>query len=195
MRNDCVDALRISDAERQAILKELEDADNADPKSARRNDKRYPYSVREGLILEIEGATARFIVRPRDISTGGLSFLHGSFLHPGRACVMVLKATDGERVLVSGRIIRCRCFRGRIHEVGMQFEKPIEVESFVHVPEPPAALPAPPAASALPTTPYNAEELLLLIGQFQTLVSSTASRDQLFEKLARMIALLRENGA
>jgi hypothetical protein len=195
MRNDCVDALRISETEQQSILKELDAADSASSAITQRLDKRHTYFVREGLVLEVEGATARFIVRPRDVSASGIGFLHGSFLHPGRACVVALRTIDGEGVLVSGRVVRCRCVRGRIHDVGMHFDKPIDLDNFVGVRERAAASSAPPAANAPPAGAYNAEELLLLIGQFQALVDGAAPRDQLFEKLARMIALLRENAA
>jgi hypothetical protein len=194
-QEDCVDALRISDAERQSVLKELEDADTADPRATRRNSKRYPYSVPEGLILGIEGATARFIVRPRDISTGGMSFLHGSFLHIGRACILVLKSISGERVLVSGRIVRARCVRGRVHEIGMQFDTPVDIDDFADARKPATALPALLVASAPPTTSYDTEALLLLTGQLQMLVHSGVPRDQLFQKLARIIAFLREGEA
>lgn len=197
-REDCVDALRISEAEQQSILKDLDAAESASPDIAQRQNKRLPYFVREGLILEVEGATARFIVRPRDLSAGGIGFLHGSFLHPGRNCIIALKTVDGEGLLVNGRIVRCRCVRGRIHDVGMQFEKPVEIDNFVGRQERSAAAapspsPAPPPPNGTqPAAARNSDELLLLCGQFQAMVTAGAPRDQLFQKLARMIAILRE---
>lgn len=192
--NDYMDALRISEAERESIFRELERADLTHPDIANRHDERYPYFVREGLIFEIEGATTRFVVRPRDISGGGVSFLHGSFLHPGRACVMALKTIDGEHVLVTGRTVRCRCVRGRIHDVGMQFDKPVDVNNFVR-PRTNGTPSAPPAEGTPAPAAYNGEELLLLLGGLQALVSSGAPREQLFQKLARIVAILRDGAA
>lgn len=194
MRHDeYLDALRISETEQKSILKELDQTDLAHPSATKRRAKRYPYVVREGLIFEVEGAATRFVVRPRDVSESGLSFLHGSFLHPGRSCIVALKTVDGEHVIAHGRIVRCRCVRGRVHDVGMKFDQPVDLASFIGPPK--AAQPAPESANACAASPYSAEELLLLIGQFQTLVGSQAPRDQLFQTLARMVAILREGWA
>ena len=42
-----------------------------------------------------------------------------------------LKALDGQLVPVRGKVMWCRLITGRIHEIGIQFEEPIDLADFV----------------------------------------------------------------
>ena len=187
----CVDSLRISEEEQRAIVAELESACRTPRAADKRRARRYRYSVREGLRVEVEGARAAFVVRPRNLSTGGVSVLHGSFLYPGTGCAVTLRAIDGRQVRVPGRVVRCRCVRGRVHEVGVQFDDPIRVEDFLAVTEaehPESDSPADAASDA----GYPSARVVELARQLQELAAAEAPRQQLYRKLAQLVALLRD---
>ena len=178
---NCVDSLRLSDEEQRFILDELDRVIRAPPRRKLRQDLRYRYVVREGLLVEVEGATSRFIVRPRNLSAGGSSFLHGTFLYPGAACVVSLRATDGRSVHVAGRIVRCRCVHGRVHEIGVRFQERIDVGQFVVLGR--ARLKEPGA--------YEPGEVIQLALELQDLALQTAPRHTLLRKIAELVELLR----
>lgn len=189
-RDDHVDALRIPPVEQQQILNELETADRVAPEAVLRKTPRYRYAVQEGIAIEPEGLTASFVVCPRNISAGGISFLHGSFLYPRSACRLTLRTVDGEYVIAAGCVVRCRCVRGRVHEVGVQFAEPIDVEDFVVAKEG-----APPPASATTVsgcevTEYPAAAVVDIARQLQELARDGAPREQVLRKLAQLATLL-----
>jgi hypothetical protein len=129
------DTLRLSETERQAVVEEL-DRQDAMSAGGRRGDSRWKYNVPEGILVHFQHAAAyhfQFLVIPRNISKGGLGLLHGGFVYSGTRCVARLRTIDREFVLAAGRVMHCRCVRGRIHEVGVQFDEPIDVENFVRV--------------------------------------------------------------
>ena len=189
-----VDTLRLSHGELRAILDRLErTTGNAPPSDARKCD-RYGYTVREGLVLQVEGATADFVVYPRRLSAEGISFLHGSFLYPGTTCALTLRTTDGEQVLAAGKVVHCRCVHGRIHEVGLLFGRPIEVENFVPVSEIERCGTAP-ANNPSPAAPYPTNDVLALLRQIEQLAAAGAPVEQLLSAVAQLTALLAKAGS
>lgn len=96
-QSKCVDSLDISEEEQRAIVAELMSTCRTPQAADKRWATRFRYSVREGLQLEVEGPQAAFVVRPRNLPTGGVSFLHGSFLYSGTGCAVTLGAIDGRR--------------------------------------------------------------------------------------------------
>ena len=155
----------------------------AEPQSKRRRHARYRYPVRAGIAIEVEGARSKFVVRPREISDGGLSFLHGGFLYPGSACTAILKTIDGEEVLVRGKIARCRVVRGRTHEVALRFDNPIDVKDFVNIGQH-GVRPAdvePETASAID---YPPTKVIELAHRLQELAAERAPRPQLQRRVA-----------
>lgn len=62
-----------------------------------------------------------FIVPTRNISRGGLSFLHGQMMHIKQPCCVVLAANDGNWLTVESHVVRCRHVCGMIHEIGLKF--------------------------------------------------------------------------
>lgn len=184
--NDYVDALRLSDEQQAAIIDELEVASHDVPEAKLRKSERHRYVVREGILVQLENSATQFVVRPRNISAGGLSFLHGSFIYNGTHCRVTLKTVDGEKVLASGIVRRCRCVHGRVHEVGLQFTNPIEVENFVVGIRKPVS-----AAESTNDHDYIATDVVELAQQLQELALDQVPRDQLYRKLAELVALLR----
>jgi CheY-like chemotaxis protein len=67
----------------------------------------------------------------RNISAGGLSFIHGGYLHPGSECRIVLPRRDGSPLPVTGVIVHCRHVEGCFHEIGIQFSQELDPGSLL----------------------------------------------------------------
>ncbi|MCH7813722.1 MAG: PilZ domain-containing protein [Planctomycetes bacterium] len=161
-----------------------------DPVS-KRSGKRWPYDSVGELRLEIEhpgGGISEFLVRPCNISAGGLSLEHGGFIARGTGCFITLKTSDGQPVRVHGSILGCRCVGGRIHDVGVKFEKSIDVARFV-----PEAQDDPddvPDAAPILADSYDRELVLGVIGQLWEIATHHASLNELrykVDELARLV--------
>ncbi len=132
LTHDSVRVLRLDDATQRAVYQRLSEIEARG--GGTRELERFRYTVPEGLDVVFEhpgGTNVKVTVASRDIAACGLSVLHGGFVYPQTRCTVRLKARDGEFVLVSGRVVRCRCISGRVHEVGVKFDENIEVALFV----------------------------------------------------------------
>lgn len=125
--------VRLSNAQRQEMLDKLDQSqelasDNVQPESNRRANTRYPY--RKGdlhlVVQQPGGVITRLLVSPRNLSSGGIAFLHGGFLYVGSRCTIQLSALAIKPMVVSGEIVNCRHVDGILHEVCVKFDKPIE---------------------------------------------------------------------
>lgn len=135
-KDNYVDALRLSEREQADIIARLE-AKNANfHGDNRRIGTRFRYHMSQGLIVEIThpgGTITSYLVRPRDLSTRGISFLHGAFVYPNSPCRLFLETMDGTAATIIGRVMRCQHVSGRAHDVGIQFIKQIRLEDYVVV--------------------------------------------------------------
>lgn len=125
--------VRLSDNQRQQILDEMDQSqeiasDKVQPESNRRADTRYPYRKSDiPIVVEQPGGViTRLSVSPRNLSSGGIAFLHGGFLYVGSKCSLQLSAPATDPIVVSGEIVNCRHVDGILHEVSVKFVKPIE---------------------------------------------------------------------
>ncbi len=131
----CIDSLRLSDWEREALLTQM-DKQSSDAFGVElRREERYTYQVSAGMVLKMHhpgGSVANYLVRPRNISVMGLGFLHGNFLYVGsRAGVQLRLPRNGGFTNAAGRIVRCQHVRGHVHEVGMKFDQPVDLALFI----------------------------------------------------------------
>ncbi len=193
----CVDSLRLTFDEVRQILDQLDWASRNQRFIELRRDARYRYAVNDGIRVQLDDQSGGFIVRPRNISAGGLSFLHGSFLYPGAHCRIALRALDGDQVEVGARLARCRCVRGRIHEVAAVFDERIDIERFVNTdqvqPIKPAPVSLPQTSSAeldLPAPENQVEQLLRVVDGLRLLIQSGAPRGQVAKVLRKLTELL-----
>lgn len=130
----CVDTLALSPRERQALLAELRRRTDRDAPADLRNDARMPFELPAGLVVRIDhpgGSSGHYLVRPRNLSTGGVGFLHGGFIHGGSICSVQLPDRHDEWRTLTGRVQWCRHLTGRVHEVGVVFDQPIRLERFI----------------------------------------------------------------
>lgn len=132
-----MNVLRLSDAERKALLQQIAVKANAEPMSAKRQDTRYALPPEYSILGEFflpQGASQRVLVSLRDISRGGLAMLYGNYVHKGTKCMFVV--CDGQRkpvVTASGEVIRCNHVKGTVHDVGVKFDKPLPVDMLLKV--------------------------------------------------------------
>jgi hypothetical protein len=186
--NRCVDALRISPAEETEILSALEQSCRSDPLRELRPNVRYRYLRHDGVILMPAGAALRYVVRPRSLSTGGISVLHGTFVYPGTLCTILLPCLSGRRVPIEGRVVRCRCVRGRIHDVEIKFDEPIDLDDFLST----AAVPSGPEPGGMELDlDYSPPLVVQLSREIERLARSKAPREELCHRLRTLAHLLR----
>lgn len=99
---------------------------------SRNRDRRITY--RQQLAASIEhpgGGMVKLSVSSRNLSAGGIGLLCNVFIHPGSTCSLILLTAEGEQVAVQGRVAHCHLVRGRTHEIGVKFLRPISLSSFV----------------------------------------------------------------
>lgn len=95
--------------------------------------KRYPHVKRAALrVVHPTGNVTSHLVRSRNLSIGGMGFIHLSFLYPDTACHVALQTRHGDSVALSGKITWCRHLGGKSHEIGFRFDQIIEINEFVH---------------------------------------------------------------
>lgn len=70
-------------------------------------------------------------VATRDLSAGGMSFLYNNFLYNGTAVDVALRRRLNGEQLVAGHVSWCRHLHGPWHAVGVRFDQPIFLISFV----------------------------------------------------------------
>jgi hypothetical protein len=149
--SDVFATLRLSASDKLKVLDRLDEIEREDAGRERRTQERFDYRPNAGLTVRIEqpgGSVSTHLVASRNISTTGLSFLHGGFLHIGTRCTVRLIALNDETILTPGKVSRCRSVLGRVHEVGLKFDKAVDLAKFVHVDAPGKINPPPPAGKS-----------------------------------------------
>lgn len=106
---------------------------NAPQDHTKREYVRWPFR-RHSVMLRVaqpSGIEVTLRVACRNISRGGMSILHNSYLHPGSRCAAALPHPTQRFVKVSGTIVRSTHRTGTIHEVGVSFDTPIDPVEFL----------------------------------------------------------------
>ncbi|MGV6814946.1 MAG: PilZ domain-containing protein, partial [Phycisphaerales bacterium] len=85
------------------------------------------------LVLDATNHSQRrkISVATRNISRGGMSILHSSFIYPGTQVNASLRKTSGAAQKITGKVCRCEHRGGVVHEVGIKFDKEIVIQEFV----------------------------------------------------------------
>lgn len=115
------------------LLNELDDSPGNTEASKRRDFIRWPFrqtsvSMR---VVQGRGIETELEVACRNLSCGGASVLHSSFLHTGSRVTLRLPVADGGVELAEGTICRCNHVRGVVHEIGIRFTRSVEVRRFL----------------------------------------------------------------
>ncbi len=174
--------LRTPEPEIKAIEEELSLRD----KAFERRGVRYPYHVQEGIEARIDqpaGSTLRCRVKPRNLSSGGICFLHSNYVHSGTACMILLKTLKGEKVLVPGTIAWCKHARGVVHDVGVKFDDEIDVGQFL-------TRYAASAERAGSDAGYDPGQVAALARELQTLAEASEPLERLLAQLDHLAQIL-----
>ena len=100
----------------------------------RRRHERHTHRVNEGLEVifdAFDGQPVTCRVRPRNLSQGGIAFLHEAYVYPETRCTVVLISATDQPVEVSGKVVGCRHINGKLHEIAMSFDRTIEPDDFI----------------------------------------------------------------
>ena len=62
---------------------------------------------------------------------GGIGFIHGSYIHLGSECRVILKDGHGQVTCLEGIVKRCELVQGTAHDIGVQFNEAIDVGHFI----------------------------------------------------------------
>ncbi len=111
----------------QALLDRLDAKDAADNGKSGRRSARITYR-RSGVGLLVHhpgGSITERTVLTRDLSAGGLSFIHGGYLHVGTRCDVTLNRYIGGEDTVRGQVQHCDHIAGSWHTVGVKFDRRI----------------------------------------------------------------------
>lgn len=186
----CADTLRLPEPERIALEEELSRGPSGNRTGRNlRTSARVPYDVKAGvhILLYHPGGTAlRYLVRPRNISRGGIGFLHGDYVHHNSRCGLALREWDHRVAFTWGQVVRCRHLGGHIHEVGVKFEEPIDIQRFVE------------NCLRLESEQQHSMQMPRLSGRILYVDSSEDERDLLkfhFEQLGLEVRLAEDGGA
>ncbi len=125
--------IRLNTAERGKLLGRLDETPVGANEDDRRRSKRWEYRRSDIAVLVQHpgGGTGRYLVCARNISAGGISFIHGGYLHPGSECQIVLPRRDGMPLPVTGIIVHCRHLEGCFHEIGIRFAQELDTASLL----------------------------------------------------------------
>jgi DNA-binding response OmpR family regulator len=130
-----VDALRLSHLERLRLLEQLRKKQEESPNRQQRGYERIPLESGPAVVMELYHPQAReptyYLLRPHNISRGGVGFLHGHYLYPGSRCILHMQSLGEQRCVIPGRIAWCSHVRRHIHEAGVAFDELIDIEDFI----------------------------------------------------------------
>lgn len=76
-----------------------------------------------------------YLVHSRNISSGGLGFVHDHELHAGTRCTVALQPPRGKGMILPARVAWCREITRDAEvslsfDVGVQFDRPIDISPF-----------------------------------------------------------------
>lgn len=71
-----------------------------------------------------------YLVRLRDISASGLGFNSAMPFVSKTRCTIALQAQDGHGLVCAGRVVWCKHEDQGLHNVGIQFDRPIDPTRF-----------------------------------------------------------------
>jgi CheY-like chemotaxis protein/HPt (histidine-containing phosphotransfer) domain-containing protein len=79
------------------------------------------------------GASTSLNYACRNLSGTGIGLVHSAYVHVGTRCTVHLPTLAGPVAPIPAKVVRCRHVKGLVHEVGIQFDQPINVRQFVEL--------------------------------------------------------------
>lgn len=129
---------RLPEPLRQELLDRLDRHASAEEalrhdRANKREDLRLPYRQNdiEVTVEHPAGGVSRLLLCSRNLSPGGIAFIHGGFIYPRSRAKLMLIRLDGQVQLITGTFVSCRHVQGLLHEIGLKFDKRIDPRQFV----------------------------------------------------------------
>lgn len=135
MSEEFLNSIRLTSRQRHNLLQSIEHTTQG-VVSSRRQHAMHEFHLAD-VRLEVThpaGDIARFLVCTRNISAGGLAFLHGGFLYPGCRCVVTLPTVWSAKEKLVCNIITCRHIARHIHEFSVSFQSLIDTRRYLTLP-------------------------------------------------------------
>lgn len=134
--NSPIDSLRISNRECDELLRTLEQSVRSveDNNNLRGENDRVEVGsdiIAVVKLLPPEGRPTQFRIRCRNISSSGIGFLHGQFVHENTPCEIILINAQQHGFLLPAKVVRCRFIEKHIHEIGIAFAQPIDFKQIL----------------------------------------------------------------
>ncbi len=126
-------SLGIHQRQLESLLDRVDNARDDSQATKRRRFVRWPFR-QETLLLRIShpgGSIAAVKVACRNLSHGGVSILHSSFLYPGSRCAITLPHPTRGDLSVTGEVVRCNHLHRMIHEIGIKFDELLDAREFI----------------------------------------------------------------
>lgn len=120
-------SLKLSQKDLDNLLNRIDPSDENTPENVKRLFRRFPFR-RESVVLEVlhpGGSSTKLALAGRNLSAGGLSVLHSNYMHEGSRCVVWLPHPTQKWFEVPGVVKRCTHREGRVHEIGIAFDREI----------------------------------------------------------------------
>ncbi len=130
MSDEVFDSLRMRSSDISNLLEEHKERDTEGDSS--RSSKRWSMQQQKAIVTVLEdgGVKRNLSVVPRNLSSEGIGFFHGGFLHTGTKCYVTMRTMQGLARPHKGTIKRCIHKRGRLHEIGVLFDTPISPREY-----------------------------------------------------------------
>lgn len=124
--------LRIGIRELNALLNKIEEIQPEKPNPNREFVRWNFRIVRADLTIEhTTGSKVVLPVATRNISRGGISVLHSSFVYPNSRCHVTAVLEDGRKLDMDGIVKRCNHIGGKVHELGIKFDDEISTKELL----------------------------------------------------------------
>ena len=125
--------LSLSDRECEKLISTLDLTAGSSAIGPSRSHVRHPYHMADipMCIEHPEGGKSLFLVYGRNLSRGGISFLHGGYIHTDSDCRIILKDLAMNPIALPGVVRHCRLISGSCHEIGVQFNKEINTDQLL----------------------------------------------------------------
>lgn len=131
-QSHAANTVRLSQRELERLLEQFEQSQGTTG-SPDREFVRWNYRI-EAVQIVIEQSSGHKVTLPvatRNISRGGISILHSSYMHTKTPCEVVLTTPSGTQQTIAGRVMRCIHIQGRVHEIGIKFNEQISTKDLL----------------------------------------------------------------